>query len=70
MTTITLKINRRTKAGKAFMAMADSFLKNTEGIEIVEKTETTTNKSEIIRKLSEKINKKATERMLKTHGLQ
>lgn len=36
MTTITLKIDQRTKAGKAFMAMSESFFKNIEGIEIVE----------------------------------
>jgi len=36
MTTITLKINERTKAGKAFMAMSESFFKNVEGIEIIE----------------------------------
>jgi hypothetical protein len=36
MTTITLKINERTKAGKAFMAMSETFFKNVEGIEIVE----------------------------------
>ena len=39
MTTITLKIDKRTKAGKAFMAMSESFFKNVEGIEIV-KTDT------------------------------
>ncbi len=36
MTTITLKINERTKAGKAFLAMSETFFKNVEGIEIVE----------------------------------
>lgn len=36
MTTITLKIDKRTKAGKAFMAMSESFFQNVEGIEIVE----------------------------------
>jgi hypothetical protein len=36
MTTITLKINERTKAGKAFMAMSESFFKNIEGLEIIE----------------------------------
>jgi hypothetical protein len=36
MTTITLKINERTKAGKAFMAMSEIFFKNVEGIEIIE----------------------------------
>lgn len=36
MTTITLKIDKRTKAGKAFMAMSESFFKNVEGIQIVE----------------------------------
>jgi hypothetical protein len=36
MTTITLKINERTKAGKAFMAMSETFFKNADGIEIIE----------------------------------
>ncbi|PWA09645.1 DUF2683 family protein [Flavobacterium laiguense] len=36
MTTIILKINERTKAGKAFMAMSETFFKNVEGIEIIE----------------------------------
>ncbi|MGO4772379.1 DUF2683 family protein [Flavobacterium sp. W22_SRS_FK3] len=36
MTTITIKINERTKAGKAFMAMSESFFKGVEGIEIIE----------------------------------
>ena len=36
MTTITLKIDKRTKAGKGFMAMSESFFKNVEGIEIIE----------------------------------
>ena len=40
MTILTIKINEQTKAGKAFIAMAESFLKDTEGIEIIE-TKTT-----------------------------
>lgn len=32
----TIKINERTKSGKAFMAMFDAFFKGVEGIEIVE----------------------------------
>lgn len=36
MTTITIKINERTKAGKTFMAMSESFFKGVEGIEIIE----------------------------------
>jgi len=36
MTTITLKIDKRTKAGKAFMAMSETFFQNVEGIKIVE----------------------------------
>lgn len=36
MTTITIKIDKRTKAGKAFMAMSESFFKGVEGIEIIE----------------------------------
>jgi hypothetical protein len=36
MTTLTIKINKRTKAGKAFLAMSETFLNGVEGIEIVE----------------------------------
>ena len=36
MTTFTIKINERTKAGKAFRAMTETFLKNAKGIEIIE----------------------------------
>ena len=36
MTTLTIKINERTKAGKAFMAMSESFFKGVKGIEIIE----------------------------------
>ena len=37
MTTFTIKINERTKAGKAFRAMTETFFKDAKGIEIVEK---------------------------------
>jgi hypothetical protein len=36
MTTLTIKINERTKAGKAFMAMAEVFFKDAKGIEIID----------------------------------
>ena len=36
MTTFTVKINEKTKAGKAFRAMTETFLKNAKGIEIIE----------------------------------
>ncbi|HAH56068.1 MAG TPA: hypothetical protein DCM02_12510 [Flavobacterium sp.] len=36
MTTLTIKIDKRTKAGKEFMAMSEPFFNNVEGIEIVE----------------------------------
>lgn len=35
MTTLTLKINERTKAGKAFLAMTSSLVKECKSIEIV-----------------------------------
>jgi len=46
MTTITIKINERTKAGKAFMAMSETFFKNVEGIEIIESDSEKIKKSE------------------------
>ena len=36
MTTFTIKINEKTKAGKAFRAMTETFFKNSKGIEIIE----------------------------------
>lgn len=36
MTTITIKINEHSKAGKAFLAMSESFFKGVKGIEIIE----------------------------------
>ncbi len=41
MTTLTLKINERTKAGKAFIAMSETFLSGVDGIEIVENKKST-----------------------------
>ena len=38
MTTLTIKINKRTKAGKAFLAMSETFLSGVEGIEIIDNT--------------------------------
>lgn len=35
MTTITLKINERTKVGKAFMTLIETFSKEEKGIEII-----------------------------------
>lgn len=35
MTTITLKINERTKAGKAFLEMTNILVKDSKGIEII-----------------------------------
>ena len=46
MTTITIKINERTKAGKAFMAMSESFFKGVNGIEIIELETKKPNKKE------------------------
>ncbi len=46
MTTLTIKINERTKAGKAFMAMSESFFKGVEGIEIIELDTTKSTKKE------------------------
>jgi hypothetical protein len=46
MITITFKIDKRTKAGKAFMAMTEAFLQNVEGIEIIEKNAKKIKKSE------------------------
>ena len=36
MKTLTIKINEHSKAGKAFLAMSESFFKGVKGIEIIE----------------------------------
>jgi hypothetical protein len=36
MTTITIKINERTKAGKAFLEMTNALVNDSKGIEIIE----------------------------------
>lgn len=36
MTTLTIKINEKSKAGKAFLAMSETFFKGVKGIEIIE----------------------------------
>lgn len=42
MTTLTIKINERTKAGKAFLEMTKFFAKDTKGVEIVDTAENKT----------------------------
>lgn len=69
MTTITVKINERTKAGKAFLAMA-SFFKSQKGVEVVENdADTLKRETELIEKLSKKTNKALTKRLLEEHDL-
>lgn len=51
MTIITIKINERTKAGKAFMAMTD-FFRDSKAIEIVE-PETTKAPNKLMRDLEQ-----------------
>ena len=36
MTTLTIKINESTKAGKAFMTMTETFFKDAKGVEIID----------------------------------
>jgi hypothetical protein len=51
MATITLKINERTKAGKAFMALVDLFSSENKGIEIIEKSEDSPYNPEFVEKV-------------------
>lgn len=44
MTTITLKINEKTKKGKAFLEMARVFFENSKEIELIEEVESPYNK--------------------------
>lgn len=45
MTTLTIKTNEKTKAGKAFMEMTEAFFKDAKGIEIIETPNATTLKA-------------------------
>jgi transcriptional regulator len=69
MTTITFKINERTKAGKAFMTMKDTFFANANGIEIVEKTNKiiAIDNEKAIEELSKSVNKSLHKRLLKEY---
>lgn len=44
MTTITFKINEKSKAGKTFMQMKETFFANAKGIESIENSIKKTNK--------------------------
>lgn len=71
MTTITIKVDERTKAGKTFMALADAFLKDREGIEVIGETRVAhknVSQKEIL-KLSKKINKGIAKRAFERLGL-
>jgi hypothetical protein len=66
MTTLTIKVNERTKAGKAFMAMSENFFKGVKGIEIVEAEDKNTYGKafiEKIKKAEENIKKGNTTRL-------
>ena len=68
MTTLTIKINERTKAGKAFMAMSETFFKGVKGIEIVEQTSKKVEKpvkKAVVKKSVNKIIKKPVKKITK-----
>lgn len=64
MKTITININETTKAGKAFLAMLDTFLKNNKGVEIIEEEKS---KEEIIKELSNSAKRNITKKYLKEY---
>ncbi|WP_395042962.1 hypothetical protein [Flavobacterium sp.] len=45
MTTLTIKIDKRSKAGKSFMVMSETFFKGVDGIEVIEQDSNKTKKS-------------------------
>ncbi|SFN18519.1 hypothetical protein SAMN05421741_1027 [Paenimyroides ummariense] len=57
MTTITIKINERTKAGKALKNLIEFFSKEHKGIEIVSDTKSEYN-PEFVKKIKETENQK------------
>ncbi|WP_299016393.1 hypothetical protein [uncultured Polaribacter sp.] len=64
MKTITININERTKAGKVFLAMLDTFLSGKKGVEIVEIEKS---KEEIIEELSKSAKRNITKKYLKEY---
>lgn len=47
MTTLTIKINEKTAAGKAFITMSEVFFKGVKGIEIIENLKDTENSKQL-----------------------
>lgn len=53
MTTITVKINERTKAGKTLKELIELFSKENKGVEIVSSDEKSTYNSEFVKMIKE-----------------
>ena len=51
MTTLTLKINERTKAGKAFLEFAKTFFEKNNAVNIVEEKEKSPYNPEFVKKI-------------------
>ncbi|MFA7445245.1 MAG: hypothetical protein WCY89_04810 [Flavobacteriaceae bacterium] len=76
-TKITIEVNKKTKAGKAFLAMVDTILKNQSGIKIIEESTATEktiankkeSKEQLIEELSKKVNKAVAEKWYKESGI-
>jgi hypothetical protein len=68
MTTITIRINERNKAGKEFLA----YVKSQEGVEIIKEKKPSTPKPDKkkLMEIADKIKRNATKRMLKLHNIQ
>ena len=59
-TTVTIEVNSRTKAGKAFLALVDTILKNQTGIKVKEGGSGPTKKigkKRFIEEMAKKVNK-------------
>ena len=68
MTTITLKINERTKKGKAFLELAHAFFENSEEIEIIKTDAKKTTKEKAPNKLMSDLEKSFREVTLAQEG--
>jgi len=75
-TTVTIEVDKKTKAGKTFLAMVDTILKNQTGIKVVEETvvnEKTLAKKkatqEEVMELSKEINRAGTKKWFDKLGM-
>lgn len=67
---LTIEVNQKTKAGKAFLEVINAVYKNQPGIKVIDiDKEVPESKDIFIEKLSKKTNKRLTQRLLAEHNI-